>query len=96
MPAGQLARVRITAAVSSTAGWPPSTPTGLPSHIKLILIDVVGADGRPERGAHLGIGEPGREGGVTSVPQLRRQIAAVLLRQQLHQGTGFEVDQRRR
>ena len=58
------------------------------------VIEIVVAGGRGERGTHLGIGQPARERGVTSVPQLRGQIAAFLLGQQLHQGAGIEVDQR--
>jgi hypothetical protein len=34
------------------------------------------ASGCGQRGSHLGIGQPARDGGVTSIPELGGQIAA--------------------
>jgi hypothetical protein len=50
-----------------TRGRPVALP-GLLGRVKIVITEVVVAAGGGKRGAHLGIGQPTCDGGVTSVP----------------------------
>src|ERR1700680_528206 len=74
-------------------GGPVAFP-GLLSHVEIALAEVVISGGGSKCGTHLGIGQAAGYGGVASVPQPGRKLAACLLDQQLHESAGVEVDER--
>ena len=74
-------------------GGRPVTIPGALGRVEFVFIEVVVAGGGGKRGTHLGIGQPARDGGVTSVPQFGGKLAACLLGEEFHEGAGVEVDE---
>lgn len=77
--------------------WPNGRPVLLPRHLGLLLsieFQSVIASSRCQSSAHLAVGQPARDRGVTPVPQRRGDIGPILLDEQLHKGAAVEVDDR--
>jgi len=53
--------------------------------LEVVHVEVVVAACSGECCTHLRVGEPARQGSITTVPQLRGDVAACLLDQQLHE-----------
>ncbi len=76
--------------------WPSRAPELLPALLGLVevvsvkvMVSMGGSESRPD----LGISQPARYGGVTTIPEGYSQLRTLLLDDKLHEGTGIEVDQ---
>jgi hypothetical protein len=61
---------------------------------ELLVAEVTVTVGSCQRCSHLGIGQSTRHRGVASIPELDGEVRARLFYQELHEGTGVEVDER--
>jgi hypothetical protein len=77
--------------------WAGSAPIFLPRLFgcgQVFVIEVMVTTSSRKCCAYLGISQAAREGGVASVPHISNEVAAGLFDNQLHEGTGIEVDER--